>query len=190
MFFLVAWLVYSGWGLNIDRTLSGWIYDAMGVGRWRVIFVLLSLLGFGSFLGFLLVAIFLLLVRRNIAAFFYLISGGLVGTLVWGLKNWFIRIRPFEEIGDVVALSMGNIDKYSFPSAHSALAFFTAIFLANRFSLNFSGRLVMLFLAFMIALSRVYIGVHYVLDVIAGAILGILIGQVAECLWRKVITRN
>jgi undecaprenyl-diphosphatase len=62
---------------------------------------------------------------------------------------------------------------HSFPSGHAASSFACAIVLAS-----YAPRLRVLLwvLAALIAFSRVYVGVHYPLDVLAGAIIGILLG--------------
>lgn len=60
----------------------------------------------------------------------------------------------------------------SFPSGHAATAFAAAGVVAIRYP---ALRLPLLILAAVIALSRVYLGVHYPLDVLAGAALGLAI---------------
>ncbi len=69
---------------------------------------------------------------------------------------------------------------YGFVSSHAAnmLAICTVLFLAlKRFYRNI--QIVLIFLAILVGLSRVYFGVHYLSDVIAGAILGIFTGVIA-----------
>jgi undecaprenyl-diphosphatase len=61
----------------------------------------------------------------------------------------------------------------SFPSGHAATSFACAATLA-RFAPRRTA-VVLYVLAALIAYSRVYVGVHYPLDVIAGAILGLLV---------------
>ncbi len=66
---------------------------------------------------------------------------------------------------------------YAFPSLHAAIAFAAAFILAKlRFpALWFE-------LAVLIALSRVYLSVHYLSDIVAGAALGLAISWLV---WRK-----
>ena len=63
--------------------------------------------------------------------------------------------------------------KKSFPSNHSANIFFLYFMLSTIYS---NKRKYFLFLALMVALSRIYVGVHYPFDVIVGAGIGILVG--------------
>ena len=64
----------------------------------------------------------------------------------------------------------------SFPSSHAATAFAAAGVVAMRYP---ALRLPLLGLASVIAVSRVYLGVHYPLDVLAGACLGLGIAWLA-----------
>jgi undecaprenyl-diphosphatase len=91
------------------------------------------------------------------------------------LKQLFDRARPPEaqpDLGSLVAIP-GNP---SFPSGHSATAFAAATAVALICpKLRFWA----LGLAAAVALSRVYLRVHYPLDVVAGALLGAGLGALA-----------
>lgn len=88
------------------------------------------------------------------------------------IKPWVDRMRPceaYEALGTVRAL-IGVKTSPSFPSSHAANAFAAALF----FALFYPKRQWIYFsIAALVALSRVYVGVHYPLDVIVGAIIGV-----------------
>lgn len=79
--------------------------------------------------------------------------------------------RPFETLLDsnlLVVIKGGD----SFPSGHSALSFA----LATTIYLHHKRLGILLFgFAILVAYSRMYVGVHYPLDVFAGMLLGMLI---------------
>ncbi|OPZ73673.1 MAG: Undecaprenyl-diphosphatase BcrC [Firmicutes bacterium ADurb.Bin456] len=91
----------------------------------------------------------------------YLVDEGL-------LKNIFHRPRPFETLTGVDLL-IPPPNSYSFPSGHAASSFAAGLVLARKMP---PAAVPALTLAFLIAFSRVYVGVHYPLDVLAGAIVG------------------
>lgn len=80
------------------------------------------------------------------------------------LKIIFLRERPFD---------FGT--SYSFPSAH-VTAFFSIIpFLVKSFN---KYKYWIFLVGFLVAFSRIYLGYHYLSDVLAGAMLGYFIGDV------------
>ena len=94
----------------------------------------------------------------------------LIAEMVSGLgKVWIDRDRPPLANPDPAPLVNLPVT-HSFPSGHATVAFACATTLALAVP-----RLVLpLFaLAALIAWSRVYVGVHYQLDVLAGAVLGV-----------------
>lgn len=86
------------------------------------------------------------------------------------LKYIFQRPRPFLSL-EGVNLLVAPPGSFSFPSGHAANAFASSIVIARKVS-----RLArpVLLLAVIIAFSRVYVGVHYPLDILGGALLGAL----------------
>ena len=100
-----------------------------------------------------------------------LISSSLLNT---GLKNWFSRPRPMNE------LHLVSVESFSYPSGHamSAIVFYGfLIYLTFRFvsskKIRYWALSLNLLLILAIGMSRVYLGVHYPSDVLAGWLAGL-----------------
>lgn len=95
-----------------------------------------------------------------------LMSRGLVTTLI---RIFYERPRPFAALPDAVALISKSASDPSFPSGHAAFFFALAIaiFYTHRNLFRY-----FLVAACLIAVARVFAGVHYPLDIIAGALVG------------------
>lgn len=108
--------------------------------------------------------------KMGAAVLLSLAAGGLIGNVV--LKNLVMRDRPCW-IDESVRLLIQNPKDFSFPSGHTLASFETAvsIFLYNR-----KWGAPVLVLASIIALSRLYLFVHFPTDVLSGMALGIFIG--------------
>jgi undecaprenyl-diphosphatase len=128
--------------------------------------VLVSLLG---------LACLLVLIRHRAHAIPYLVSVLLFTLLaVFAIKQWLAVARPQ---GGLIMES-----SYSFPSGHAAVSMvlalaFTLILTTHRERLR--GGAVLITLALLIGLSRIYIGVHRPSEVLAGWLLAVLIASIS-----------
>jgi undecaprenyl-diphosphatase len=141
-------------------------------------FVALSHVGVNGLI-WLLVAALAVLVWRRPAIFMYVLAGDvLADALSYGLRYAIGRDRPplrFPEPHPLVRVPMNP----SFPSGHAATSFACAALLAWLTPLP---RVPLFGLAALIAFSRVYNGVHYPLDALGGAALGLVVATALRLL--------
>jgi undecaprenyl-diphosphatase len=104
---------------------------------------------------------------------------GVSGLAIYRLiKNVLVRERPYMTHEAIVCAGK-PLDRFSFPSGHTLHAVsFTLIVCSSLPALA----LVLLPAAVLIALSRVVLGLHYPTDVLAGGLLGALVGGASTLL--------
>ena len=97
------------------------------------------------------------------------------------LKNLVARTRPCD-VNKSIQLLIKRPWDYSFPSGHTSASFAaaTAIYAIDR-----RWGAAAYVLAALIGFSRLYLGVHFPTDVLAGAVVGILAAKAAQCLLEK-----
>lgn len=167
--------VRSGSTLAFDESVLRWI-QAHHSPRLDAIMVEITFLGTGTVV-MMIVAIagmFLWLTKHRFSAMLLLIAtgGGIVLNTL--LKVGFTRPRP-----QVFAWGT-SVVSWSFPSGHAmsaAVAYGTVAYLAARLQQRHLHRVVTLVWAavmiVLISVSRLYLGVHYPSDVLAGVIIGL-----------------
>lgn len=104
------------------------------------------------------------------------------------IKPWISRVRPCNDltlVNDIIhRVPCGS--GFSFPSAHATNHFAIAVFLICVFYSRWKPILpIGLFWAFIISFAQVYVGVHYPVDVTAGALLGTLIALICSRMFKK-----
>jgi membrane-associated phospholipid phosphatase len=153
--------------ISLDHRLERWVVEHR-VSWLDGVFVWISNLGAWGWI-FLVVALAVTIVlRRPQVILLTLAALGAAEVLQWGMKAAVGRPRPHLPPTDPQPLVKLPKDP-SFPSGHATVAFACAVMIAllvPRLAVP------VLLLAAAIAFSRVYVGVHYPLDVLAGAALG------------------
>lgn len=95
-------------------------------------------------------------------------------------KAYFQRIRPCNVITDLHML-VNCTQSFSMPSSH-AVNNFAAATLFSHFYPKY--RYVLFSGAFIVAISRIFVGVHYPFDMLAGALLGIIMAMLMLYIWK------
>jgi undecaprenyl-diphosphatase len=169
--FLFAWLgseVLQGDTQHLDQTIRGWVHQYASLGMTRTM-TAISLLGYNILILEMLIAFAVFAWRRWRRAAAWL-AVAMVGSLALdtALKYAYHRARPIAFFGVAP-------HSYSFPSGHALCSFCFYGVLAGLFSARtkaLSWRIVIWVVAAVlviaIGLSRIYLGVHYPSDVIAG----------------------
>ncbi len=122
---------------------------------------------------------------------FYVITFGLADYISASIiKPWVARIRPCNDelFSDIVRDLVHCGSGYSFPSTHATNHFAMAIFIALTIGRGKPLVFVVCILwAASIGYAQIYVGVHYPLDVICGAILGLIIGILVSLFFNSII---
>ncbi len=103
------------------------------------------------------------------------------------MKDAVARVRPCRAI-EGIRLITTCPKSYSMPSGHaiSSFAFAVPVFSLTREYTRLIWRLYPVVLASLIAFSRLYLGLHYPTDLLAGAALGSAIGLTLSFLYRSI----
>lgn len=108
------------------------------------------------------------------------------------IKPWLDRLRPCQdpEMADRIRVLISCGVGKSFPSSHAANHFALAVGLSLGLGKHLRWMTpVMLLWAASIALAQVYVGVHYPIDVLSGAVLGSIIAWLWFLAYRKWVPR-
>jgi membrane-associated phospholipid phosphatase len=163
--------------MQMDQTILYWIQENVRNPFLTPIFIFITRLGNSAFI-WLFTALVLLGVKKlrhcGVALLVSLIISSILVDEI--LKNVFCRIRPFNAMPGLMAL-IPKPGSYSFPSGHTTTAFAAATVIAICLPKKFG--IMGYILAVLIGFSRMYLGVHYPSDVLAGIILGGFIGVVS-----------
>ncbi|MBL8097556.1 MAG: phosphatase PAP2 family protein [Anaerolineales bacterium] len=156
--------------IELDKKYSGQLRIAEKPGLLRTIAIFFSHSGDSWFWAIGLIAMWFFgdATFKKFATVIFFGIGGLA-VVVFAVKFFFKRKRPAGDWGGIYR----NTDPHSFPSGHAARAFMIAVLATLLTPLWLA--LALWLWAPLVAFSRVTMGVHYLSDVIVGAMLGILV---------------
>jgi undecaprenyl-diphosphatase len=142
---------------------------------------MLGITFFGNPLFWLLVVSAVYWQGREKEAFYIALLTLLSAAVVGALKLFFARPRPSPEV--FKRLATDYYTPFSFPSGHAAIIAAYWGYAAERIKKT---QAALLFVAvLLVGLSRIYLGVHFLSDVAAGIIIGILVGKAVALLKNK-----
>lgn len=166
--------------LQLEENLLLWIQYYCRTPLLTSFFTFLTHLGDSGGIWLVLSGVLLMSKRTRTVGVMLLIAladSYLINNLI--LKNLVARTRPYEVIQGLTLLIERQSD-LSFPSGHTAASFAAAVIIYRELPRRYG--IAALILAAGIGYSRLYLGVHYVSDVIGGALSGILIAVfVSKC---------
>lgn len=108
---------------------------------------------------------------------------GIAMITTYSIKFLWFRPRPFVTLDHITKLSSTLASEASWPSGHATAAFAIAfgLFMHNR-----RWGYPMIALAVIVSLSRIYVGVHYPFDVIAGCVIAFIAAGVTAPVKKRI----
>ena len=172
--------------MNIDNQIIEFIVDNR-IEFLNPVFVLISHLG-DLMIIWIVLTLVLLITNKKLKLLKVFLAAYLANFLLVELilKHLISRPRPFIDNNVIEILIHYTPVSSSMPSGHASSSFVAATMLAYYFP---KYRVLFFILAGLIAFSRVYVGVHYLSDIIFGAAVGILVALVTIYITKK-ITRS
>ena len=175
------------WLQTFDIGVLQWLRETLSTPFMDKLMVLISTLGNAGALWLFLGVLFLIMgIRRKnwremgILLLLCVGASALVCNLI--LKPCVNRIRPYDLLGYVDALLIPPLHDASFPSGHTAACFAaaTAVYAKNR-----TWGCAAYIFGVVMGFSRLYLGVHFPTDVLAGAVVGTAMATLTVCLLQK-----
>ncbi|WKY45110.1 phosphatase PAP2 family protein [Eubacteriaceae bacterium ES2] len=157
----------------LDQNILLWIQESVRHVFLTPIFIMITKLGNSGVIWIISAMVLMLSQKTRKVGIMVIIALGLTTLLNdMILKNIVARPRPYEVIPGLQYL-IEKQNSYSFPSGHSGSSFAAAVTIYLNLPKSY-GILAMI-LAALIAFSRLYLGVHYLSDILCGAIIGSII---------------
>lgn len=164
--------------LNLDSNILLFIQEYIRNPVLNPIIVFITSLGDGGMIW--IAATILLLIPKKTRKIGIMSAAALLGSLIINnniIKNIVARPRPYTVLEELSIL-IPKPGEYSFPSGHTSSSFAAAVVFFRQLPKKWG--VPALVLAILIGFSRIYVGVHYPTDVLAGMAVGTLLAIGAE----------
>lgn len=159
--------------LQLDGNILLWIQEYIRNDFLTPIFKFITSLGDEGYV-WIAIAILLLFIKkyRKVGI---TVGVSLLGSLLFNnmlIKNLVARTRPYRVL-DTLTILIEEPGEFSFPSGHTSSSFAAGVVLFMLLPRKYG--VPAMILAFLIGISRLYVGVHYPTDVLAGMVMGTIL---------------
>lgn len=172
------------WFLNLDGGILLWLQEAVRNAVLTPLFTLYTHLGDSGLMWIALSVLLLCFPKTRKAG-----AAGLMALLLslmftnGILKHLVERPRPWLTVEGLTPL-IAEHDPNSFPSGHTSASFAAASAWCRTLPRRWMG-VTAVVLAALMGFSRLYVGVHFPSDVLAGVLVGLFCGWLACLLWQR-----
>ena len=159
---------------SVGQRVDVWAFLLFNLRGPRPVWLDSTMLGFtqiGSGIAALLIGLFLYLTGNRLAAYELILGSLTLWIVVELVKALVRRSRPIILVTQARIVGYPAVGR-SFPSGHTSQVFFMAMLMAQHFHASAWVVFLLYVIALVVGITRMYVGVHYPRDVLAGAILG------------------
>ena len=183
LFFVDLIMVITGFSSNFDNAISLFFSVHNNV-IFTNIFKAISFICSPKFMIVLNVLLFIFIIVKKKYKLFIIVLSSISSVII----NNLVKIIVRRERPDYLRMVMEK--SYSFPSGHamiSVLFFGSIIYLVNKHNLKYKKLITFSLSTFilLIGISRIYLGVHYLTDVVGGYLLGFIVLFLIICLFER-----
>jgi membrane-associated phospholipid phosphatase len=132
---------------------------------------MLGLTQLGNFIFAIILALIFYFTESKYFAYSLVFGVITLGLMIDIIKLYIRRVRPYIKLKKIRIVG-SRASGRSFPSGHTGQAFFLASLIVHYYHVNIYLWILLYAAALLVGITRIYVGMHYPRDVLAGAILG------------------